>query len=162
MTIGEKIKLLRKKENMSQEQLANILGLSRQAVSRWETENAIPDTAIIIKLSELFHVKTDYLLKEEYIDISSQHEEKIEAQRKKYNANLIIGIVGVSVAFITTIIVLVISTIMPTMKDGTQGIIDPKFWIWNDLLPFAFIIGVALFVGIYHCAKYYFNDWQPK
>lgn len=162
MTTGEKIRQLRKKENMSQEQLANLLGLSRQAISRWETEDAIPETAVIIELSKLFSVTTDYLLKEESVYIPQQKEGKTNPQSKAYNTNLIIGITGISVALITTIIVLAIAAVNPMMKDGTYGIIDPDFWIWNDLLPFAFIINVSLFIGICYCGKFYFHDWQPK
>ena len=64
MTTGEKIRDLRKRQGLSQEQLANLAGLSRQAVSRWEAEDAVPETAMIIQLSEIFQVTTDYLLKD--------------------------------------------------------------------------------------------------
>lgn len=47
---------------MSQEKLANELNISRQAVSRWETGEAVPDTEKVIQLSRIFHVTTDYLL----------------------------------------------------------------------------------------------------
>ena len=162
MTTGEKIKELRKNQNMSQEQLSEVLGLSRQAVSRWETENAIPETAMILKLSELFHVTTDYLLKEEIVDAATQHTEKAAPQSRKYNANLILGICGTAIAMITLFTVLVIAAVNPVMKDGTSGITDPNFWRRNDLIPFALIIIVALLVGIYYFGKYYFKDYQLK
>ena len=62
MTIGTKIADCRKRAGMSQEKLANELNISRQAVSRWETGEAVPDTEKVILLSKLFHVTTDYLL----------------------------------------------------------------------------------------------------
>lgn len=62
MMIGKKISFYRKKTGMSQETLATKLGISRQAVSRWETGEAVPDTEKIIQLSKLFDVSTDYLL----------------------------------------------------------------------------------------------------
>lgn len=65
MILGEKITLLRKKNNYSQEDLANELGISRQSVSKWESGNSIPDLDKIIKISNLFGVSTDYLLKDE-------------------------------------------------------------------------------------------------
>lgn len=62
MNIGKRIALCRKQAGLSQEQLAERLGVSRQAVSRWETGDATPDTEKVIQLSRLFHVTTDYLL----------------------------------------------------------------------------------------------------
>lgn len=63
--IGEKIALCRKKAGMSQEALAAELNISRQAVSRWETGEATPDTDKVVQLSRLFGVTTDYLLLDE-------------------------------------------------------------------------------------------------
>ncbi len=65
MMIGKKISFCRKKAGMSQETLAAKLSISRQAVSRWETGEAVPDTEKIIQLSKLFDVSTDYLLLDE-------------------------------------------------------------------------------------------------
>lgn len=65
MKIGEKIALCRKKAGLSQEELSDRLKLSRQAVSRWETGAATPDTEKVIQLSRLFGVSTDYLLLDE-------------------------------------------------------------------------------------------------
>ena len=62
MNLSEKIMMLRKKEGWSQEELANHLQISRQAVSKWESGQSMPDTDKIIQLSQLFHVTTDYLL----------------------------------------------------------------------------------------------------
>ena len=162
MTTGEKIKVLRKKANMSQEQLANVLGLSRQAVSRWETENAIPETNIVLKLSDIFHVTTDYLLKDSIDNPSEQRNVDSEPKTSKFNSNLMIGVGSAIIAFIVFLIVLILSTVDPMMKVGTTGILDWDFWVWNDLLPFVVIILIALVVGIYHLGKYYFHDWQPK
>lgn len=65
MDIGKKIALCRKEAGMSQEALAAELGISRQAVSRWETGEALPDTSKVIELSRIFSVTTDYLLLDE-------------------------------------------------------------------------------------------------
>lgn len=63
MGIGERIQSLRKTKGMSQEELANQIGVSRQAISKWESEQSTPDIDKVILLSELFNVTTDYLLK---------------------------------------------------------------------------------------------------
>lgn len=64
MILAEKIIKLRKQQGWSQEELAMKLGISRQSVSKWESTASIPDLDKIIKLSELFGVSMDYLLKD--------------------------------------------------------------------------------------------------
>ncbi|WP_438450516.1 helix-turn-helix domain-containing protein [Lactobacillus kitasatonis] len=63
MKLGQKIADLRKKSGLSQEALAEKMNVSRQAVSKWESNQSIPDIKKIVDLSELFGVTTDYLLK---------------------------------------------------------------------------------------------------
>ncbi len=65
MILADKIMSLRKKCGWSQEELADQLGISRQSVSKWESGMAIPDLEKIVKMSALFGVSTDYLLKDE-------------------------------------------------------------------------------------------------
>lgn len=64
MNLSEKIMDLRKRSGWSQEELAEQLGISRQSVSKWETGESVPDLERIIRMSELWNVSTDYLLKE--------------------------------------------------------------------------------------------------
>ena len=65
MILSEKIALLRKQNGWSQEQLAEQLHISRQSISKWESGASIPDLDKIIKLSSIFSISTDYLLKDE-------------------------------------------------------------------------------------------------
>lgn len=65
MILAEKIIALRKRMNWSQEELAEKLDISRQSVSKWEVGATIPDLDKILRMSELFGVSTDYLLKDE-------------------------------------------------------------------------------------------------
>ncbi len=66
MKLGDRILTLRKKEGMSQEQLAEKLNVSRQAISRWELGTALPDANNILQLSKVFGVSADYLLNDDY------------------------------------------------------------------------------------------------
>ena len=63
MTIADRIQSLRKAKGMSQEELADAVGVSRQAVSKWESEQATPDLDKVVIMSDVFEVTTDYLLK---------------------------------------------------------------------------------------------------
>ena len=65
MTLGEKISKLRKEYNYTQEQLAELLGVTRQSVSKWESDVAYPETEKLIELGKLFSCSMDYLLKDE-------------------------------------------------------------------------------------------------
>ena len=66
MKFEEKLMDLRKKAAMSQEELADRLGVSRQAVSRWELGSTLPDAPNLLKLSDLFGVSIDWLLRDSY------------------------------------------------------------------------------------------------
>lgn len=63
MKLSDKIVRLRKSNGMSQEELADKLGVSRQAISRWEMGTAMPDATNILQLSRLFQVTTGKLRK---------------------------------------------------------------------------------------------------
>lgn len=64
MTFSEKLMELRRRSGMSQEQLADRLGVTRQSVSKWESGTAMPELVKLISLSELFGVTVDYLVKD--------------------------------------------------------------------------------------------------
>ena len=61
MSIGERITALRKEQGLSQGQLADVLEVSRQAVSKWENDQASPDTLKLIKLAEVLDTEVEYL-----------------------------------------------------------------------------------------------------
>ena len=79
MTIGQKILQLRNNKSISQEQLAETLGVSRQSVSKWEMDQALPQIDKVLQLAELFSISTDELLKDK-IEINKLQKPK----RNKY------------------------------------------------------------------------------
>ena len=86
MNVSEKIRTLRKLKGMSQEELAEQVNISRQAVSRWEIGIALPDADNIVQLSKLFGVTTDYLLIDSYK--SDEDSPKIKENNTILRANL--------------------------------------------------------------------------
>ena len=68
MTLGNKLAKLRKENNYTQEQLAELLGVSRQAISKWESDAAYPETEKLIRLGKLYNCSMDYLLLDEVTD----------------------------------------------------------------------------------------------
>ncbi len=79
MILADKIVDLRKKNGWSQEELAEKLDVSRQSISKWESAQSVPDMARVIRLSELFGVSTDYLLKDNIERIEPAEEGAVEA-----------------------------------------------------------------------------------
>ena len=66
MTLSEKIVSIRKAHGWSQEDFAEKMNVSRQAISRWENGTALPDAQNVLQISKLFGVTTDYLLNDDY------------------------------------------------------------------------------------------------
>ena len=77
MQIGNKINQLRKLSGMTQEQLAEKLNVSRQTVSKWETGSTFPDIESVVKVSEIFRVSLDDLLKEGEKSMTDKNDERI-------------------------------------------------------------------------------------
>ena len=74
MNLANRIQRLRKAKGISQEELADGLGVSRQAVSKWESEQSMPELDKIIQLSEYFGVTTDFLLKGVEREVSAEEK----------------------------------------------------------------------------------------
>lgn len=86
MTFGEKLSKLRKEYNYTQEQLADILGVSRQSISKWESDIAYPETDKLIKMGKLFECSVDYLLNDDITrkrDVEPKKSETIWDKVKK-------------------------------------------------------------------------------
>lgn len=88
MTLGEKIAKHRKELNYTQEQLADILEVSRQSISKWESDITYPETEKLIKMGKLFDCSMDYLLKEECTDKSGQNTEQVVSTLDKIHSTL--------------------------------------------------------------------------
>ena len=124
MTLGEKIARQRKELNYTQEQLADILGVSRQSISKWESDIAYPETDKLIELGKLFDCSMDYLLKEETTEKdgvqTSGFTEKVEKIRRKVmteKTKKILKIIGIILAVVLTIDI--ISMILYFLVQGT-------------------------------------------
>lgn len=108
MKLSDKILSLRKRNGLSQEELADKLNVSRQAVSRWEGGAAQPDASNVLQLSKLFGVTADYLLNDEYEsdhDVPAVKNSETIANRKIKNVvALCISIFGLTGNFVIYIL----------------------------------------------------------
>ena len=100
--IGTKIYELRLKNNLSQDILAEKLGVSRQAISKWENSQSVPELEKIVLMSEIFNVSTDYLLKDSQPDTNETTEETPEADsgftNKKLQQTIGLTLIGAGIA----------------------------------------------------------------
>ncbi len=118
MAIGEKIQELRKSKGLSQEQLSLEIGVSRQAVSKWESNQSFPDIDKIVMLSEFFGVSTDYILLDS-VDTQEPKTAKDEAAEEKTpieKKSKKIKVILLSVLTVVLISVAVISVILATSE----------------------------------------------
>ena len=99
MNLSDRIQYLRKARGISQEGLADQLGVSRQAVSKWESEQSMPDLDKIISMSDYFEVTTDYLLKGIEPVVQKEEEQSIKHRRMASNIcyQLSLGFVGLGI-----------------------------------------------------------------
>lgn len=97
MELGERIQRLRKMQSISQDELADKIGVSRQAVSKWENQQSIPDLDKVIMLSDHFGVTTDYILKGE--ETTQQENRSFNTSQLLYIASTAFLVIGLLSAF---------------------------------------------------------------
>ena len=143
MEISEKILQLRKANNLTQEELAEKLNVSRQSVSKWESGQTIPELEKLIALSEVFQVTTDYLLKPSELDelsikteILENKQQELESKKRRDSQICIFSCAGVYLTAIAAVILL-------------HNISQVNDYLWNILpgvtLPLsAFLIATAI------------------
>ena len=159
MILADKIINERKKNGWSQEELAEMLSVSRQSVSKWEGAQAVPDLNKIIKMAEIFGVSTDYLLKDEieasdntgdYVDtesnvrkVSLEDATRFMNTVKKNNPSAVIATMLFVLCPVTLIILAGISEYVPgTISEAVAGIIGIM------VLLIAIISGIALWIAV--------------
>ena len=92
--LSEKLYKLRKNSGLSQEQLAEKLSVSRQAISKWESGTAVPESEKLVTISNYFGVSVDYLLKDDEEDKGKDTDSIVE-EKPKMIAGIIICIAGI-------------------------------------------------------------------
>ncbi len=165
MTFGNRIINLRNKKGWTQEYLAEKMFVSRQSVSKWESDRSMPDLEKIIILSDLFGVSTDYLLKG--VGIESKLEEKKVFQdenssfKRKLNiaqANDYIDIkIGVSFKYALAVMLLILSPIalivLPVLSENMVITISENYAISYAFVVLFLFVSIAVSIFMYTSAK---------
>ncbi len=148
MSLGNRIKEQRKNKGLSQEKVAEFIGVSRQAVTKWETDQSAPSTENLFKLAELFETKVDMLLDSEEEDKESlaeqiyhlyktEEEKKEKEQMLKRKKNLL----GTLSVFVGYLLIYFAGRICSPIKEQTSGL----YWlIGNDPKQLTYLYGWLL------------------
>lgn len=136
--LSEKLYKLRKNSGLSQEQLAEQLNVSRQAISKWESGTAVPESEKLITISNYFGVSVDYLLKDEEEQVKS-----IDGITEE-NPKTIVGIIICIAGIVSMIIWGVLSFFSP---EASEQISDSSMITIDGNGIFLFLCVVAIIVG---------------
>ena len=136
MTLGEKIQELRRSNAMSQDVLAEKLEVSRQAVSKWERDEAMPETDKIVRIAQLFRVSTDYLLMDERSQPQPQYQppprqasrlwEQFERLIRRHGYK--VGYVPIAIGAFFCVVALLVMILLPNFGSGMFGLVGDG---WN-------------------------------
>ena len=153
MDFSEKLLTLRKSRNLTQEELAEQLDVSRQSVSKWESGQAVPELDKIVALSRIFDVTTDYLLKPSEIDELSVRAEMLEQQQKKLEGEMLKGKARKSILLNCVAIYLIAAAVIMLIHQ-MQWEID---FLWNIFPGFTLpviVLLIATACAIWFCRRY--------
>jgi transcriptional regulator with XRE-family HTH domain len=137
MNIGEKLYELRKEKHLSQEEVAEKLDVTRQTISKWETNQSTPDFDKIKPLCELYEITADELLTGERKEKTNQSENKQNIKEKRAKG-IALGVLTYFVAVVWIMISIPVLLINPITGAGI----------------FLLICGIATFIIIYTCISY--------
>ncbi|MBQ7434006.1 MAG: helix-turn-helix transcriptional regulator [Lachnospiraceae bacterium] len=140
MDIGKKIRNARTEAKLTQEQAAEALGVSRQTISNWENEKSYPDIVSVVKMSDLYSVSLDHLLKGEdtmskYVDYLEESTDVVKSRKKLSKLILMVTYLGI---WAVSLIVFWFFT----EESDAMGYAIMCFWV---LLPVAtFVISILI------------------
>ena len=149
MALSEKLYELRKKSGLSQEQLAEQLGVSRQAISKWESGKAVPESSTLISISKYFNVTLDYLMKEDGSvvpepAIGEELEQPVTSTGKgKRIPGLVVCIAGIACLIIWGLISILLPSTSNQISESSMITIDGN-GIFLIISLAAIIVGAVL------------------
>ncbi|MGE5496020.1 MAG: helix-turn-helix domain-containing protein [Burkholderiales bacterium] len=155
MTLGERIQQLRKSVGLSQEQLADLTGVSRQAISKWETDQSAPEIDKLLALSRAFSVSTDELLgnataaKTPAQDL--KESVKMNMKKRQFTIGWITAIAGLVLLAAEFLLLLIVRNAEQqfAVRTGSGWYSDIMHYAGTQPMTTVFIItGVIIFLGV--------------
>lgn len=161
MSFADTLIALRKARGLTQEELANELQLSRQAVGKWESGQSLPETDKLLAVSRFFGVTVDYLLEGKgRPDDTNQNDIHIQLESKSKSKFFHIGLVGLILGVLTGLTVILVAAMSLPTTNAWSTAYPSKLWflIFAGTSPFrdgahglglgwVFVFGVILAIG---------------
>lgn len=138
--LSEKLYKLRKNSGLSQEKLAEQLNVSRQAISKWESGTAVPESEKLIALSNYFGVSVDYLLKD--VDTTKEADGSVD-EKSKMIVGLIICIAGIVAMIIWGLLFIFSPDASSQISDSSMIMIDG-----NGIFLIACVVAIVIGAGL--------------
>lgn len=138
MKFGEKLSKLRREHNYTQEQLADALGVSRQAIGKWESDLSYPETDHLIQIGTLFHCSMDYLLKEDVEEkhaTSTSHFEELKedigraatsGKNRRTAKGILIAVVSLLAFSLIAALIFILTVFLPRFRELEQKYQDAQ------------------------------------
>ncbi len=137
MTIGKKLYVLRKSKGWSQDYVASYLNISRQSVSKWELDDNIPEYDNLAKLSELFEVSIDYLLKEKEETAEEKNSTEPTANTNKRFSEKFFGVLSLLSGVIIIGVLFSLCTVIPARIEYTSIVYKDDIAFVNPEVTFS-------------------------
>lgn len=166
MDLAERIYRLRKEKGISQEELADELGVSRQAISKWESGQSTPDLERILAMSYYFGVTTDYLLKGTEPPRNTEQKDRATASRILYILSVTLIVIGLFCGFGSwyarqemedvwgALVIQVLGVAAYCIGRMLSAEKAPWYLVWLDIVGVAFM-PVSLVTGCFSVAVFH-------
>ena len=139
---SDNFKSMRKQRGLTQEQIAETLGVSCQAVSKWETNSSYPDISLLPIIADYFGVSVDYLLKDEDVDTTKKADSSVE-EKSKMIVGLIICIAGIVAMIIWGLLSIFSPDASNQLSDSSMIMIDG-----NGIFLIACVVAIVIGAGL--------------
>jgi len=150
MNFNEKLQMLRKKQNITQEELAEKLNVSRQAVSKWEAGQTMPEVEKIIELARMYDISLDYILTDNEKDDIEKNKigsPKDNVEPKQTNGRIITGSVFLGLGLIG-ILLFYFFYILNPVKVNVRDLDFNRFLIYYKSWPLIIFCSILIFMGL--------------
>ena len=143
MKLSEKLYSLRKKSGLSQEQLAEQLNVSRQAISKWESGVSVPESEKLIVISTYYNVSVDYLIKDDV-----ETADSIQPTSSANKADIIVKYVGLGLCILGFLFLIAWGVVMIANPDISNDIADSSMITIDGRGILLIVCCVLITVGI--------------
>lgn len=154
MCFNEKIQSLQKNNRITQEELAEKLDVTRQTISKWECGESTPDFRNLVKISEIFNVSIDFLLKDaDFAGESGAHPDNVHETyilKSKFDNKSLLGVCMFGAGTISLLVFFILSTVCPMTVINDYGTFEALlgFLMWKKIVWLFIAVCLMSVIGL--------------